>query len=132
MIDVSALLCPQKSLSPSKVEAMSVFYLTIAGYIVVGGAGVGVFLYGKEHGNSIFDRLYRIFCMHLPRVLKKAFKGLTGWSTRCQGLEKVFGKRAPAALDAAWVYAPRPGKRSRKLGPGVLHQQPLGTALLCA
>lgn len=54
---------------------MSVFYLTIAGYIVVGGAGVGVFLYGKEHGNSIFDRLYRIFCMHLPRVLKKAFKG---------------------------------------------------------
>ena len=58
------------------VEAMSVFYLTIAGYIVVGGAGVGVFLYGKEHGNSIFDRLYRIFCMHLPRVLKKAGKPL--------------------------------------------------------
>eukprot|EP00435_Cladocopium_sp_Y103_P004092 s934_g1.t1 len=70
---------------------MSVFYWTIAGYILVGGGGVGVFLWGKEHGNSIFDRLYRIFCMHLPRLLKK-------------GLEKCFGKRAPACLDAAWVY----------------------------
>ncbi|CAK9044816.1 Probable protein S-acyltransferase 17 (Probable palmitoyltransferase At3g04970) (Zinc finger DHHC domain-containing protein At3g04970) [Durusdinium trenchii] len=65
---------------------MSVFYWTIAGYIIV-----GVFLWGKEHGNSIFDRLYRIFCMHVPRLLKKA-------------LEKCFGKRAPACLDAAWVY----------------------------
>lgn len=70
---------------------MSVFYWTIAGYILVGGGGVGVFLWGKEHGDSIFDRLYRIFCMHLPRLLKK-------------GLEKCFGKRAPACLDAAWVY----------------------------
>ncbi|CAK9020763.1 unnamed protein product [Durusdinium trenchii] len=68
---------------------MSVFYWTIAGYIIVGGGGV--FLWGKEHGNSIFDRLYRIFCMHVPRLLKKA-------------LEKCFGKRAPACLDAAWVY----------------------------
>ncbi|CAE7441574.1 PAT17 [Symbiodinium natans] len=70
---------------------MSIFYITIAAYIVIGGVGVGIFLWGKEHGNSIFDKLYRLFCLHFPRLLKKA-------------LEKVFGKRAPAALDAAWVY----------------------------
>ncbi|CAE7824704.1 PAT17 [Symbiodinium sp. CCMP2592] len=70
---------------------MSIFYVTIAAYILIGGVGVGIFLWGKEHGNSFFDKLYRLFCMHFPRLLKKA-------------LEKVFGKRAPAVLDAAWVY----------------------------
>jgi len=70
---------------------MSFFYLTISLYISIGGVGVGVFLYGKENGNSIFDKLYRIFCMQCPKLLKKA-------------LEKCCGKRAPAVLDAIWNY----------------------------
>lgn len=60
-------------------------------YVTVGGLGVGIFLWGKPDGNSLFDRLYRVVCIHGPRLLKKA-------------LEKCFGKRGPAALDAAWVY----------------------------
>eukprot|EP00931_Biecheleriopsis_adriatica_P000942 TRINITY_DN10110_c0_g1_i1.p1 TRINITY_DN10110_c0_g1~~TRINITY_DN10110_c0_g1_i1.p1 ORF type:complete len:382 (+),score=59.99 TRINITY_DN10110_c0_g1_i1:41-1186(+) len=70
---------------------MNFFYVSIAVYVVVGGVGVGIFLWGKENGNSIFDKLYRVFCMHCPRLLKK-------------GLEKCCGKRAPAVLDAIWVY----------------------------
>lgn len=70
---------------------MSFFYVSIAVYVTVGGLGVGIFLYGKENGNSFFDKLYRLVCMHLPWLLKK-------------GLEKCCGKRAPAALDAIWVY----------------------------
>mmetsp|Transcript_155717 Transcript_155717/g.269904 ORF Transcript_155717/g.269904 Transcript_155717/m.269904 type:complete len:364 (-) Transcript_155717:55-1146(-) len=60
-------------------------------YVVVGGLGVGIFLWGKPDGNSMFDRLYRIVCMHFPQYLKKA-------------LEKCFGKRAPAFLDWLWNY----------------------------
>eukprot|EP00927_Polykrikos_kofoidii_P030119 TRINITY_DN2597_c0_g1_i1.p1 TRINITY_DN2597_c0_g1~~TRINITY_DN2597_c0_g1_i1.p1 ORF type:complete len:409 (+),score=68.24 TRINITY_DN2597_c0_g1_i1:119-1345(+) len=60
-------------------------------YIGIVGLGVGIFLWGKPQGNSLFDRLYQIVCIHTPRLLKK-------------GLEKIFGKRAPAALDAIWVY----------------------------
>mmetsp|Transcript_11359 Transcript_11359/g.25444 ORF Transcript_11359/g.25444 Transcript_11359/m.25444 type:complete len:380 (-) Transcript_11359:194-1333(-) len=67
------------------------FLAVTAIYVVVGGLGVGIFLWGKPDGNSLFDRLYRVICVHLPGALKKA-------------LEKCCGKRAPKALDAAWVY----------------------------
>mmetsp|Transcript_100148 Transcript_100148/g.312023 ORF Transcript_100148/g.312023 Transcript_100148/m.312023 type:complete len:378 (+) Transcript_100148:96-1229(+) len=67
------------------------FYAITAFYLVVGGLGVGIFLWGKPDGNSLFDRLYRFICVHLPWFLKKA-------------LEKCCGKRAPAALDWLWNY----------------------------
>mmetsp|Transcript_84179 Transcript_84179/g.272108 ORF Transcript_84179/g.272108 Transcript_84179/m.272108 type:complete len:382 (+) Transcript_84179:113-1258(+) len=67
------------------------FYVITGGYVVAGGLAVGIFLYGKSDGNSFFDKAYRIFCVHCPRLLKK-------------GLTKCCGKRAPAALDAAWDY----------------------------
>lgn len=60
-------------------------------YLGIAGIGVGIFLWGKPDGNSLFDRLYRIVCVHCPQLLKK-------------GVEKVFGKRASNFLDAAWVY----------------------------
>jgi len=60
-------------------------------YAAVAILGVGVFLYGKAEGGSLFDRLYQLVCIQLPRLIKKA-------------LEKVFGKRAPEALDSCWVY----------------------------
>ena len=46
----------------------------------------GVFLWGKEHGNSIFDRLYRMICMYLPALLKKV------------GVAKDFGARHPSRM----------------------------------
>eukprot|EP00441_Pelagodinium_beii_P033160 CAMPEP_0197641026 /NCGR_PEP_ID=MMETSP1338-20131121/15108_1 /TAXON_ID=43686 ORGANISM="Pelagodinium beii, Strain RCC1491" /NCGR_SAMPLE_ID=MMETSP1338 /ASSEMBLY_ACC=CAM_ASM_000754 /LENGTH=375 /DNA_ID=CAMNT_0043213925 /DNA_START=70 /DNA_END=1194 /DNA_ORIENTATION=+ len=69
----------------------SFFYISIFAYVSIGGIGVSVFLWGKENGNSIFDKLYRLFCMQFPQLLKKA-------------LEKCCGKRAPAVLDAIWTY----------------------------
>mmetsp|Transcript_86110 Transcript_86110/g.278638 ORF Transcript_86110/g.278638 Transcript_86110/m.278638 type:complete len:379 (-) Transcript_86110:89-1225(-) len=67
------------------------FYAVIACYVCVGGLGVGIFLWGKPNGNSLFDRLYRLVCVHCPWALKKV-------------LEKCCGKRAPAALDWLWTY----------------------------
>lgn len=60
-------------------------------YVVVGGLGIGIFLWGKPDGNSAFDKMYQLVCQIAPRLLKT-------------GLEKVFGPRAPKALDAAWMY----------------------------
>jgi len=70
---------------------MTRFILITGCYVALAGVGVGIFLYGKADGNSIFDRLYRMICMWLPRMLKKL-------------LEKCLGKRAPAALDWLWNY----------------------------
>lgn len=67
------------------------FYIITSLYVVIGGAGVGVFLWGKPDGNSLFDRLYRLICIQGPRAVKKV-------------LEKCCGKRAPAALDWLWNY----------------------------
>mmetsp|Transcript_38103 Transcript_38103/g.100646 ORF Transcript_38103/g.100646 Transcript_38103/m.100646 type:complete len:379 (+) Transcript_38103:112-1248(+) len=67
------------------------FYIITAGYLLVGGVGVGIFIWGKAEGNSFFDKLYRLVCVAAPRLLKSA-------------LAKCFGPRAPAALDAAWEY----------------------------
>lgn len=67
------------------------FYIITLVYLLVIGLGVGVFLRGRSEGNSLFDRLYQIFCMKLPRSIK--------WA-----LEKMCGPRAPAALDAGWTY----------------------------
>mmetsp|Transcript_73470 Transcript_73470/g.192680 ORF Transcript_73470/g.192680 Transcript_73470/m.192680 type:complete len:390 (-) Transcript_73470:47-1216(-) len=67
------------------------FYLITGLYLTIGGLGVGIFLWGKPDGNSLFDRLYRLVCRQCPWALKKA-------------LEKCCGPRAPAALDAAWNY----------------------------
>lgn len=67
------------------------FYLITAFYLVIGGVGVGIFIYGKADGNSMFDKMYRLVCMQLPKGLK--------WL-----LEKMCGKRAPAVLDAIWTY----------------------------
>jgi len=69
---------------------MNFIYIT-ALYVIVGGVAVGIFLWGKPDGNSLFDRLYRVVCVYLPHGLK--------WS-----LEKCFGKRASRALDAIWTY----------------------------
>lgn len=67
------------------------FILITVGYVLVVGLGVGVFLWGKPDGNSLFDRIYRFACVHLPRLLKKF-------------LEKSLGKKAPAAVDRYWNY----------------------------
>lgn len=67
------------------------FYAITACYLLVGGLGVGIFLYGKPDGNSLFDKLYRIVCQKFPWALKKV-------------LEKTCGKRAPAFLDWLWNY----------------------------
>mmetsp|Transcript_49545 Transcript_49545/g.146381 ORF Transcript_49545/g.146381 Transcript_49545/m.146381 type:complete len:388 (-) Transcript_49545:39-1202(-) len=67
------------------------FYLITGLYLTIGGTGVGIFLWGKPDGNSLFDRLYRLVCIQFPRGLKKV-------------LEKCCGPRAPAALDATWNY----------------------------
>lgn len=65
------------------------FILITAAYVSVAALGVGIFLWGKPSGNSLFDRLYRLVCINAPWALKKA-------------LEKCFGPRAPAFLD--WLY----------------------------
>jgi len=67
------------------------FYLITACYLTFGGLGVGIFLWGKPEGNSLFDRLYRFICVHFPAALKYV-------------LEKCCGKRAPRALDWLWNY----------------------------
>mmetsp|Transcript_57927 Transcript_57927/g.186038 ORF Transcript_57927/g.186038 Transcript_57927/m.186038 type:complete len:377 (+) Transcript_57927:134-1264(+) len=67
------------------------FYALTACYLCIGGLGVGIFLWGKPEGNSLFDRLYRLICVHFPWALKKV-------------LENCCGKRAPAALDWLWTY----------------------------
>jgi len=67
------------------------FYVVTGVYVGVAALAVGVFLWGKPQGNSLFDRLYRVINIHIPWVLKAT-------------LEKCCGKRAPAAVDAAWVY----------------------------
>jgi len=67
------------------------FWVISGLYLGIAGIGVGIFLWGKPDGNSLFDRLYRIVCVHGPRLLKQA-------------LEKIFGKRAAIFLDDAWVY----------------------------
>lgn len=66
-------------------------YSLIGIYLLVVGVAVGIFLYGKPSGNSLFDRAYRIVCVHTPRLLKKA-------------LSKCCGERAPQALDSCWIY----------------------------
>lgn len=69
-----------------------VSFLVLTGsYVLIGGLGISIFLWGKPDGNSGFDKAYRLVCQILPRLLKR-------------GLEKVFGPRAPKALDAAWTY----------------------------
>jgi palmitoyltransferase len=67
------------------------FYAVTALYVTIGGLGVGIFLWGKPEGNSLFDRLYQLVCVWAPRALKKA-------------LGKCFGPRAPAFLDWLWNY----------------------------
>eukprot|EP00933_Yihiella_yeosuensis_P046063 TRINITY_DN41531_c0_g1_i1.p1 TRINITY_DN41531_c0_g1~~TRINITY_DN41531_c0_g1_i1.p1 ORF type:complete len:383 (+),score=40.72 TRINITY_DN41531_c0_g1_i1:52-1200(+) len=67
------------------------FYLIIALYVLIGGLGIGIFIYGTENGNSIFSHLYRFICIKTPRAIKRV-------------LEKCFGKRAPEAMDACWMY----------------------------
>mmetsp|Transcript_76068 Transcript_76068/g.212589 ORF Transcript_76068/g.212589 Transcript_76068/m.212589 type:complete len:372 (+) Transcript_76068:115-1230(+) len=67
------------------------FYTITALYAVFGGLGIGIFLWGKPDGNSMFDRLYRLICQQLPAGIKRA-------------LEKCCGKRAPAFLDWLWNY----------------------------
>jgi len=66
-------------------------YIVVAVYLAVAGTGIGVFLWGKPDGNSLFDRVYRLVCVRFPWALKTA-------------LRKCCGKRAPEALDAAWEY----------------------------
>eukprot|EP00929_Paragymnodinium_shiwhaense_P058449 TRINITY_DN29268_c0_g1_i1.p1 TRINITY_DN29268_c0_g1~~TRINITY_DN29268_c0_g1_i1.p1 ORF type:complete len:389 (+),score=97.26 TRINITY_DN29268_c0_g1_i1:169-1335(+) len=60
-------------------------------YVGIAALGVGVFLYGKAEGGSLFDRLYQLVCITLPRLLK-------------QVLAKIFGQKAPDALDGCWQY----------------------------
>jgi len=67
------------------------FYAVVAIYLGVAGTGVSVFLWGKPEGNSLFDRIYRLICVHVPWALKAI-------------LTKCCGKRGPAAVDAAWEY----------------------------
>ena len=98
----------------------------------------GVFLWGKEHGNSIFDRLYRIFCMHIPRLLKKAANAALSlrcmvelfqlfWETRHMSLNInrhdlnrpliVSSRVVPSSGKCEWCFlwvAPGPGKMLRK------------------
>mmetsp|Transcript_32822 Transcript_32822/g.83711 ORF Transcript_32822/g.83711 Transcript_32822/m.83711 type:complete len:389 (+) Transcript_32822:166-1332(+) len=69
---------------------MNIYFITGI-YLTIGGVGVGIFLWGKPDGNSLFDRLYRVICVNLPWAMKKA-------------LQKCFGPRAPAVLDRAWNY----------------------------
>mmetsp|Transcript_42823 Transcript_42823/g.121020 ORF Transcript_42823/g.121020 Transcript_42823/m.121020 type:complete len:385 (+) Transcript_42823:143-1297(+) len=67
------------------------FWLITAIYVSIGVFVIGVFIWGKGEGTSCFDRAYRVMCVHFPTALK--------WA-----LQKCFGPRAPAALDAAWTY----------------------------
>lgn len=69
---------------------MAFIWITLT-YVVLGFSAVGIFLWGKPDGNSLFDRAYRVVCVYAPRLLKK-------------GLEKCCGKRAPKLLDAIWTY----------------------------
>ena len=111
---------------------MSIFYVTIAAYILIGGVGVGalrVAAFVRFHFGVSGRDCWRYFPMGqrawklllrqaLPRLLhafsETAQEGashlLCGFLEQCgailspEALEKVFGKRAPAVLDAAWVY----------------------------
>lgn len=60
-------------------------------YVLIGGLGVGIFLWGKPDGNSLFDRAYRLICQHTPRAIKRV-------------LRKVLGQRAVTFLDNTWEY----------------------------
>eukprot|EP00928_Gymnodinium_smaydae_P066222 TRINITY_DN49261_c0_g1_i1.p1 TRINITY_DN49261_c0_g1~~TRINITY_DN49261_c0_g1_i1.p1 ORF type:complete len:382 (+),score=44.97 TRINITY_DN49261_c0_g1_i1:174-1319(+) len=67
------------------------FWIISGLYLGAAGLGVGMMLYGKPSGNSMFDRLYQVICMWLPRTLKRVM-------LRC------CGKRAPEYLDRIWTY----------------------------
>jgi len=67
------------------------FWVVSGCYLGIAFLGIGIFIWGKPEGNSLFDRLYQIVCQQAPRLLK-------------QGLDKVFGKRAGKFLDWLWVY----------------------------
>lgn len=69
---------------------MNPFWIILS-CIALGGLGVSVFLWGKLRGTSLFDRLYSVFFVYFPQLVKAA-------------LEKCCGKRAPAALDDGWQY----------------------------
>mmetsp|Transcript_130 Transcript_130/g.383 ORF Transcript_130/g.383 Transcript_130/m.383 type:complete len:400 (-) Transcript_130:39-1238(-) len=60
-------------------------------YLVAGGLGIGIFLWGKPDGNSIFDRLYRLVCVLLPNGIKTVVR-------------KTIGQRAVDFLDWLWEY----------------------------
>lgn len=62
------------------------FYTLAAIYSALGGLGLGAFLWGTPGGDSLFDRLYRLLCQHLPSATRGA-------------LQSCCGRRAPAALD---------------------------------
>lgn len=67
------------------------FFCITGGFCATVALGVGIFLWGKPNGNSLFDRLYVLVCMRFPALIKRV-------------LERCFGPRAPAALDATWEY----------------------------
>jgi len=67
------------------------FYTLTALYVVFGGLGISIFLWGKPEGNSMFDRLYQLLCQKLPSAIKRV-------------AEKSCGKRAPDFLDWLWIY----------------------------
>ena len=65
--------------------------LLTAVYAVIGALGLGIFLWGKPNGNSIFDRLYRAVCVNTPRALKSV-------------LRRIFGPKGADFLDWLWEY----------------------------
>jgi len=58
------------------------FYGMLAIYLVVIGLALGIFLYGKSGGDSFFDRAYRLFCQHLPNLLKAVLRKIPGVGER--------------------------------------------------
>eukprot|EP00397_Hematodinium_sp_SG-2012_P019859 GEMP01020430.1.p1 GENE.GEMP01020430.1~~GEMP01020430.1.p1 ORF type:complete len:443 (+),score=69.60 GEMP01020430.1:169-1497(+) len=69
---------------------MHIIYVVLL-YAAVVSIGAAIFLYGRPDGNSIFDRLYRLFATHLPNIIKRI-------------LQLFCGARGPRALDSVWDY----------------------------
>jgi len=67
------------------------FWLMMLLYIGGVGGFVSILIFGKQDGNSFFDKMYRVVCIHFPETFK-------------HGLRCIFGEWAVRAVDATWEY----------------------------
>jgi len=67
------------------------FWIICVAYVVIVAGVLVVMAKGKTEGNSIFDKLYRVFCIHFPQTL-------------LQIARLLFGERGSKFLVDCWDY----------------------------